>query len=99
MREGANGRARRESFSRNQLAGEDSDELSVSGDKVSDDTGDPKAADQTEDGDEDSSDKKKRIIPPKKQKPGKLPETYKKAMQDNSRDAADDALKRFFSGR
>jgi len=34
-----------------------------------------------------------------KKKPGKLPEGYKKAMTENSRDAADDALKRFFSGR
>lgn len=37
--------------------------------------------------------------PKKKQKPGKLPEGYRKAMTDNSRDAADNALKRFFSGR
>ncbi len=36
---------------------------------------------------------------PDKQKPGKLPEALKKAMTENSRDAADDALKRFFSGR
>jgi predicted component of type VI protein secretion system len=35
----------------------------------------------------------------KKKGPGKLPEGYKKAMSGNSRDAADDALKRFFSGR
>lgn len=35
----------------------------------------------------------------KKQKPGKLPEGFKKSMTDNSRDAADNALKRFFSGR
>ncbi|TWU41525.1 FHA domain protein [Novipirellula aureliae] len=34
-----------------------------------------------------------------KQKPGKLPEGLKKTMKENSRDAADDALKRFFSGR
>ncbi len=39
--------------------------------------------------------KKKR----EKQKPGKLPEGYRKPMTDNSRDAADNALKRFFSGR
>jgi predicted component of type VI protein secretion system len=35
----------------------------------------------------------------KKKGPGKLPEGYRKAMSGNSRDAADDALKRFFSGR
>ena len=35
----------------------------------------------------------------KKKEPGKLPKDYQKAMTDNSRDAADDALKRFFSGR
>jgi predicted component of type VI protein secretion system len=35
----------------------------------------------------------------KKKKPGKLPKDFQKSMTDNSRDAADDALKRFFSGR
>ncbi len=35
----------------------------------------------------------------RKKKPGKLPKDFKKAMSGNSRDAADDALKRFFSGR
>jgi pSer/pThr/pTyr-binding forkhead associated (FHA) protein len=35
----------------------------------------------------------------KKEKPGKLPDDVRKAMTDNSRDAADNALKRFFSGR
>lgn len=39
--------------------------------------------------------KKKR----EKQKPGKLPENFRQKMTENSRDAADDALKRFFSGR
>ena len=34
--------------------------------------------------------------PNKKQKPGKLPDNIKKEMTDNSRDAADNALKRFF---
>ncbi|MGI9470991.1 MAG: FHA domain-containing protein [Rubripirellula sp.] len=43
---------------------------------------------------EDSDAKKKR----EKQKPGKLPKDFKKSMTDNSRDAADNALKRFFSG-
>lgn len=49
-----------------------------------------------DDSDDSSVRKKKR---PEKQKPGKLPENYRKAMADNSRDAADNALKRFFSGR
>ena len=43
---------------------------------------------------EDSKVKKKR----EKKKPGKLPKDFQKAMTDNSRDAADNALKRFFSG-
>lgn len=37
--------------------------------------------------------------PDKQAKPGKLPVNMKKEMTDNSRDAADNALKRFFSGR
>jgi hypothetical protein len=49
-----------------------------------------------DDADSGSGKKKKR---PDKQKPGKLPEGFRKAMTDNSRDAADNALKRFFSGR
>jgi len=49
-----------------------------------------------DDGDTGSAQKRKR---PEKQKPGKLPEGMRKAMTDNSRDAADNALKRFFSGR
>lgn len=36
---------------------------------------------------------------PEKKSPGKLPENLKKTMTANSRDAADDALKKFFSGR
>ena len=43
----------------------------------------------------DATTKKKRD----KQKPGKLPKGFQKSMTDNSRDAADTALKRFFSGR
>lgn len=42
---------------------------------------------------DDTGERKKR----EKQKPGKLPEGYKRAMADNSRDAADNALKRFFT--
>ena len=49
-----------------------------------------------ESSDEDSVVRKR---PDKKQKPGKLPTDIKKVMTDNSRDAADNALKRFFSGR
>jgi pSer/pThr/pTyr-binding forkhead associated (FHA) protein len=48
--------------------------------------------------DSDSSVTKRRK-PDKKQSPGKLPKGYQKAMSDNSREAADNALKRFFSGR
>ncbi len=43
----------------------------------------------------DSDGKKKRD----KKKPGKLPKDFQKSITDNSRDAADTALKRFFSGR
>lgn len=43
---------------------------------------------------DDSTDGKSKRV---KAKPGKLPEGYKKAMKENSRDAADDALKRFFT--
>ncbi len=42
---------------------------------------------------------KKRQKPDKKKRPGKLPKDFQKSMTDNSRDAADNALKRFFSGR
>lgn len=35
----------------------------------------------------------------KKKGPGKLPDNFQRDMTDNSREAADDALKRFFSGR
>lgn len=86
------------------LAGDESDDLSINESIISQGTGEPKSSspDDTDgkssDGDE-SVEKKSRVIPPKQQKPGKLPDSYKKAMQDTSRDAADDALKRFFSGR
>ena len=44
---------------------------------------------------------KSNLLGPNKKKapPGKLPTDLKKAMTANSRDAADDALKKFFSGR
>ena len=41
----------------------------------------------------------KRLRDQKKQKKGKLPDDLKKTMTDSSKAAADDALKRFFSGR
>lgn len=47
----------------------------------------------------DSDTDTKRKLPQKQKKPGKLPADFKKAMSENSRDAADNALKRFFSGR
>ena len=40
-----------------------------------------------------------RLRSQKKQKKGKLPDGLKKAMKESSKAAADDALKRFFSGR
>lgn len=55
--------------------------------------------DSTELSVEGSDDTKTRKRPEKQKEPGKLPEGVKKAMTDNSRDAADNALKRFFSGR
>ncbi|MEM1226572.1 MAG: FHA domain-containing protein [Planctomycetota bacterium] len=75
--------------------GEDSEEstdLSVEGSNQSD--GDSKAGTQqvVEEG-------SSRVIPPKGGKPGKLPDHVKAMMKDSSRDAADDALKKFFSGR
>ncbi|MFK8115477.1 MAG: FHA domain-containing protein [Rubripirellula sp.] len=45
----------------------------------------------------DSDDKKRKR--PEKKKPGKLPKDFQKSMTDTSKDAADNALKRFFSGR
>ena len=46
-----------------------------------------------------SSGEAKALRDQKKKGPGKLPEGYKKAMTGDSKEAADDALKRFFSGR
>ena len=48
---------------------------------------------------EADSELKKRQRPEKQKEPGKLPKDFQKSMTDNSRDAADNALKRFFSGR
>ncbi|QDT02701.1 FHA domain protein [Rubripirellula lacrimiformis] len=69
------------------------------------DSGDPSSDNKDSDGDStdlsvsESTTAKKRPDKKKKQAPGKLPADMKKAMTDNSRDAADNALKRFFSGR
>jgi len=84
-------------------SGDESDDLSVSESVAAKDKSDPgSSAPESSGGNasaEGEEDKKERKLPPKKQKPGKLPDTLKKALQDTSRDAADDALKRFFSGR
>jgi predicted component of type VI protein secretion system len=40
-----------------------------------------------------------KLVKPEKKAPGKLPVGSRKAMTDDSRQAADDALKKFFSGR
>jgi len=74
-------------------AGPESDELSVNnaGTDVKEEDSAKAAADLEE--------KSSRSSPPTKGKPGKIPESMKLAMKDSSRDAADDALKKFFSGR
>jgi len=55
----------------------------------------------TEDSDEISGDDSKlqKLKPPQKSAPGKLPTGSSKAMSNDSRQAADNALKKFFSGR
>jgi len=63
-----------------------------------DDTSAQEAADDSTELSVDSDSKIAKIKREKK-KPGKLPENFRQQMTDNSRDAADDALKRFFSGR
>ena len=64
----------------------ESGELSVSDSDDSDDSS-------------DSGDSKAGGRKVKKQPPGKLPANLKKVLTENSRDAADDALRRFFSGQ
>ncbi|MGB7325958.1 MAG: FHA domain-containing protein [Rubripirellula sp.] len=71
---------------------------------TSDTGGDSKNDSDTENSDlsvseSTASNKPKRPDKKDKKAPGKLPADMKKAMTDNSRDAADNALKRFFSGR
>jgi len=72
-----------------------------SGTKVvsSEDGSDTDAGDSTELSVSDSDASKRRAADRKKKKPGKLPKDFQKTMTDNSKEAADNALKRFFSGR
>ena len=77
-------------FSIESLQQELSSEDSVNGDlSVSTEPGDDASDESVVDKIKRSKDKKK---------PGKLPENFKKQLTDNSRDAADNALKRFFGG-
>ncbi|MEO9589989.1 FHA domain-containing protein [Rhodopirellula bahusiensis] len=78
--------------------GENSDDLSVDGTVMIEDAPAKKQDNDTKMSSDDDTSNGSRVIPPKS-KPGKLPEGAKKALKENSRDAADDALKRFFSGR
>ncbi|SMP43988.1 FHA domain-containing protein [Neorhodopirellula lusitana] len=78
-------------------ADQESSDLSVSGAVVS--TSDDSKSGSTDDSGSGDGDLSKTRSIPSKKKPGKLPEGLKKQMTDTSRDAADDALKRFFSGR
>ena len=71
------------------------DEAAEAGLDSSSDGGDSSEL-SVDESDSESGQKRKR---PDKQKPGKLPEGLRKLATDNSRDAADNALKRFFSGR
>ena len=66
------------------------------GTKSLDEAKESEGGDSTELSVSESSEKRKK--PDKKQKPGKLPEGFKKSRTANSKDAADNALKRFFSG-
>ena len=75
-------------FRLDQAAADDSGDISSDGSDSTDLS--------VNDSDSGVKDKRKAV---KKKTPGKLPEGYRKAMSDNSRDAADNALKRFFSGR
>lgn len=68
--------------------------------KEENDEGDESSSgDSTELSVNDSSMVEKLKAAKKKKSPGKLPDDLKKGMKDSSRDAADDALKKFFSGR
>ena len=70
------------------------DQLKASdSDAATDGSGDASVSLEMSSSDSDSS----KIKRPEKKKPGKLPSNFKKAMKENSRDAADDALKKFFT--
>ncbi len=77
----------------------DSSELSVNATILTDQSNATKESDGKNADDSASGDKAKKFKRPEKKKPGKLPQGMKKEMTDTSRDAADNALKRFFSGR
>jgi predicted component of type VI protein secretion system len=64
----------------------------------SDDDSDSSELSVTETGEQDSG-KAPATDRKKKREPGRLPEHLKRAMSETSRDAADDALRRFFSGQ
>jgi predicted component of type VI protein secretion system len=85
-------------FRLDEKEGSTSDDLSVDGTVMIEDAGEKKKNDDTRMSSDDDTSSGARVIPPKS-KPGKLPAGAKKALKENSRDAADDALKRFFSGR
>ncbi|MEM6363332.1 MAG: FHA domain-containing protein [Planctomycetota bacterium] len=81
----------------------DTRQLTLSDLKRSEETGESTdlSVDDTKSGDakqQIAEEGSSRVIPPKG-KPGKLPDKVKMMMSDTSRDAADDALKKFFSGR
>ncbi|TWT73188.1 FHA domain-containing protein [Allorhodopirellula solitaria] len=78
----------------------DSGDLSINSTTVANPTSDTKKVDDKEgEAAGEEGEKAKKFKRPEKQKPGKLPQGVKKDLLDTSRDAADDALKRFFSGR
>lgn len=73
-------------------------------DQISPEMRDPETRDQESENDEsstelsvDDSSSSEKSKKREKTKPGKLPADFRKAMTDNSRDAADDALKKFFT--
>jgi pSer/pThr/pTyr-binding forkhead associated (FHA) protein len=74
------------------------DDLKQAEEEEEDSSKDASSSDSTDLAVNDSS-VLERLRQQKKQKKGKLPEGMRKKMSDSSKDAADDALKRFFSGR
>lgn len=57
------------------------------------------SVDSSADDSDASENSEKRKRPDQSKSPGKIPDSMKKQMTENSTDAAEDALKRFFSGR